>query len=118
MEPGNGGLIVIPGSHKGAFEKPADLLTANTVGDDPVPDPVFTNLTPKAGDFVVISELLTHGVLTWRRKDKDRRFLILRYLPQYEGKMSLPDEIYIPATGSRDTGASLQCPLWASEGNQ
>ena len=59
-----------------------------------MPDPVFTNLTPKAGDFVVISELLTHGVLTWRRKDKDRRFLILRYLPQYEGKMSLPDEIY------------------------
>ena len=94
VEPGDGGLIVIPGSHKGAFERPADLLTANAVGDDPVPDPVFTNLTPKAGDFVVISELLTHGVLTWRRKDKDRRFLILRYVPQYEGEMSLPDEIY------------------------
>ena len=57
------------------------------------PDDVFTNITPKAGDFVVISELLTHGVLQWRARDRDRRFLILRYRPQYDGKPSLPEAI-------------------------
>jgi len=93
VESGDGGLIVIPGSHKGELARPDDLLSPNEEGLDAIEDPVFTNLTPKAGDFVIISELLTHGVLRWRRKDTDRRFLILRYVPQYEGKMSLPEEI-------------------------
>ena len=93
VELGDGGLIVIPGSHKGEFARPKNLLKPDEEGLDAIEDPVFTNLTPKAGDFLIISELLTHGVLRWRRKDKDRRFLILRYRPQYEGKMSLPEEI-------------------------
>ena len=93
VESGDGGLIVIPGSHKGELARPDDLLSPDEEGPDAIEDPVFTNLTPKAGDFVIISELLTHGVLRWRRKDTDRRFLILRYVPQYEGKMSLPEEI-------------------------
>ena len=41
----------------------------------------------------MISELLTHGVLRWKPKDRDRRFLILRYRPQYDGKVSLPETI-------------------------
>jgi len=93
VEPGDGGLIVILGSYKGEFARPDDLLSPDEEGLDAVQDPVFTNLIPKAGDFLVISELLAHGVLRWRRKDKDRRFLILRYVPQYEGKMSLPEAI-------------------------
>ena len=93
VEPGDGGLIVVPGSHKGEFALPDYLLSSDAEGLDAVKDPVVTNLTPRAGDFLIISELTTHGVLRWRRKDKDRRFLILRYVPQYEGKMSLPEEI-------------------------
>ena len=93
VQPGDGGLIVIPGSHKSKFERPEDLLTPGPDGIDPEPDDVFTNLTPKAGDFLVISELLTHGVLRWKPKDRDRRFLILRYRPQYDGKQSLPEKI-------------------------
>ena len=93
MNPGDGGLIVIPGSHKSQFERPEDLLIPGPDGIDPEPDDVFTNLTPKAGDFLVISELLTHGVLQWRPKDRDRRFLILRYRPQYEGRSGLPEPI-------------------------
>ena len=93
VEPGDGGLIVVPGSHKGEFARPDYLLSSDAEGLDAVKDPVVTNLTPRAGDFLIISELTTHGVLRWRRKDKDRRFLILRYVPQYEGKMSLPEEI-------------------------
>jgi ectoine hydroxylase-related dioxygenase (phytanoyl-CoA dioxygenase family) len=93
VEPGDGGLIVIPGSHKSEFERPDELLIPGEDGVDPAPDPVFTNLTPKAGDFLFCSELLTHGVLQWKPKDRDRRFLILRYRSQYEGRASLPPEI-------------------------
>ena len=93
VNPGDGGLIVIPGSHKSEFERPDELLNPGSDGIDPEPDPVFTNLTPKAGDFLCISELLTHGVLRWKPKDRSRQFLILRYRPQYEGKTSLPQVI-------------------------
>jgi len=101
VEPGDGGLIVILGSYKGEFVRPDDLLSPDEEGLDAVQDPVFTNLIPKSGDFLVISELLTQGVLRWRHKDKDRRFLVLRYVPQYEGKMSLPEailELLVPET--------------------
>lgn len=94
VNPGDGGLIVIPGSHKSQFERPEDLLTPGSDGIDPEPDNVFTNLTPKAGDFLVISELLTHGVLQWKPKDRDRRFLILRFRPQYEGRSGIPEPIF------------------------
>ena len=66
---------------------------------DPAPHPVVLNLTPKAGDVVIISELLTHGVLIWRPRDRDRRFLMLRYMPQFVGPTDenlpfpFPDEI-------------------------
>ena len=85
--PGDGGLIVIPGSHKSEFERPRNLLTLDdTDGIDPEPHSVFTNITPRAGDVVLISELLTHGVLRWRPTERDRRLLVLRYKPQYMGK--------------------------------
>ena len=93
VEPGDGGLIVVPGSHKSEFDRPDGLLTSGPDRVDPAPDPVFTNLTPKAGDYLFCSELLTHGVLQWKPKDRDRRFLILRYRPQFEGRASLPQEI-------------------------
>jgi|TARA_B100001105_G_C22381824_1_gene440037 hypothetical protein len=32
---------------------------------------------------IVLSELTTHGVLIWKPKDRDRRFLLLRYKTQY-----------------------------------
>ena len=30
-----------------------------------------------------MTEMLTHGVLVWKPKDRDRRFLILRYKTQF-----------------------------------
>ena len=93
VNPGDGGLIVIPGSHKSQFERPDELLKPGADGIDPEPDPVFTNLTPKAGDFLCMSELVTHGVLRWKPTDRSRQMLILRYRPQYEGNVSMPQEI-------------------------
>ena len=92
VHPGDGGLIVVPGSHKESFLRPQDLFypgsyiegegyNADYVSAE-VP-PGVVNITPKAGDVVVISELLTHGALTWQPKDRERRFLTLRYSQQH-----------------------------------
>ncbi|AWT60965.1 MAG: hypothetical protein DF168_02190 [Candidatus Moanabacter tarae] len=83
--PGDGGLVVIPGSHKGAFKRPDSFFVSTKETADPDPHPSVLNLTPKAGDVVIIPELLTHGVLTWRPRNRDRRFLMLRYVPQFLG---------------------------------
>ena len=65
--PGDGGLIVLPGSHKREFKRPEHLF---------FPEPeqsrcaassrAIVNVTPKAGDVVIITEMLTHGVLVWK----------------------------------------------------
>ena len=34
--------------------------------------------------MVIISELVTHGALSWVPRDRDRRFLTLRYMQQHE----------------------------------
>ena len=82
--PGDGGLIVVPGSHKSRFERPRDLFyRGNSITAD-IP-PGVVNITPRAGDFVIISELLTHGTLPWIPVDRDRRTLALRYYPQHYG---------------------------------
>jgi len=84
--PGDGGLIVIPGSHKSEFLFPRDHYYSGTYYDGFVADyvaPGVDNLTPRAGDVVIISERLIHGVLNWKPEDRDRRFLIMRYNIQY-----------------------------------
>ena len=94
VHPGDGGLIVLPGSHKAAFPRPEGLFNngvMHTVDDLP---PGVVNVTPKAGDIVVTSELMTHGILEWQPKDRMRRILVLRYKPQHAGlPMPYPDEI-------------------------
>ena len=91
--PGDGGLLVIPGSHKAEVKRPKSLFVHPDGNSDPDPNPGFANVTPRAGDVVLISELLTHGILHWRPRDRDRRFLILRYQPQYLGQGSFPPAI-------------------------
>ena len=44
-----------------------------------------TKSPPKASDVVVISELLTHGNKIWQPQERDRRFIIMRYMPQLIG---------------------------------
>ncbi len=101
--PGDGGLLVIPGSHKANFERPPGIFYKDGdeekgYGANKLPAGI-TNPTPKAGDVFIISELLTHGVLPWKPKDRDRRFIMFRYVPQYMGPIDdnlafpFPDEI-------------------------
>lgn len=98
--PGDGGLLVVPGSHKSAFERPDDLFYQSSYDNEGYEchgaPPGVTNIAPRAGDVVIISELLTHGALNWKPKDRDRHFLILRYIPHYTSYRStdsFPKEI-------------------------
>ena len=89
--PGDGGLIVIPGSHKSEFARPKELLTLDEAdGIDPLDDPVFVNITPKAGDIVIFR---TDARCAALEEDRDRRFLVLRYFPQFSGRHSFPQPI-------------------------
>ena len=81
--PGDGGLIVLPGSHKSEFKRPENLFFPEPDNPAAPLHPALVNVTPKAGDVVIITEMLTHGVLVWQPKDRDRRFLILRYKTQF-----------------------------------
>ena len=81
--PGDGGLIVLPGSHKRNFKRPENLFFPEPDNSDAPLHPALVNVTPKAGDVVIITEMLTHGVLVWKPTDRDRRFLILRYKTQF-----------------------------------
>ena len=52
------------------------------------------NVTPQAGDAVVMTEMLAHGTLQWKPKDRLRRTLVLRYRPQFKGQAAVPEVLY------------------------
>ena len=60
---GDGGLVVLPGSHKSEFERPPDLFFPDLNDTKPQLHPARKNITPKAGDAIILTELTTHGVL-------------------------------------------------------
>lgn len=91
--PGDGGLLVVPGSHKAEFDRPEHIFNNGTIDDEDAIPPGVENITPKAGDIVIISELLTHGALPWKPKDRYRCFLVLRYRPQDRGESRVPEEV-------------------------
>jgi len=81
VNPGDGGLVVLPGSHKSEFDRPKTLHDGGVLGDTA---PQYAlNITPKAGDVVILTELTTHGTLRWQARDRKRCTMILRYGPQY-----------------------------------
>ena len=93
VHPGDGGLIIVPGSHKANFPREKDYFYPESYSADGVYNDDFfstevpegmLNITPRAGDVVMISELVTHGALSWVPRDRDRHFLTLRYMQQHE----------------------------------
>ena len=50
----NGGTRIVPGSHKSEFARPPDFYQPDDDGAEPEPHSAVLNLTPKAGDVVVI----------------------------------------------------------------
>ena len=89
--PGDGGLLVVPGSHKAAFTRPPELFNSGTTTELKDLPAGVVNVTPRAGDAVVMTEMLAHGTLQWKPKDRLRRTLVLRYRPQFKGQPAVPD---------------------------
>ena len=94
VHPGDGGVVVLPGSHKAEFERPPELFHGGILGDGPLSDGLL-NVTPKAGDVLIISESLTHGALPWVPDNRERIILVLRYRPQTVSAAELPEEILL-----------------------
>ena len=76
INPGDGGITVIPGSHKSNYHCPNDILLHNT------DQQAVRNVSGKAGDLVIFLEATIHGALPWTA-DHHRRSLLYRYVPKY-----------------------------------
>ncbi len=73
---GDGGLAVIPGSHK------ANLACPEKIKEWEMDQDIVYNVPAKAGDLIIFNEATTHGTLPWTA-DHDRRSLLVRYSPKY-----------------------------------
>ncbi len=97
--PGDGGLMFVTGSHKSNFVGSEEFFferRSDYEGYDPGVPPGVVNVTPRAGDVVITSEMVSHGALVWKRQDRERRFLTLRYAQQHTAFGSwgsFPEEI-------------------------
>jgi hypothetical protein len=69
VNPGDGGFICVPGSHK-----------ANMDFKPPVDSHIVVNPSLKAGDMLIFTEALVHGSDAWTSPDK-RRSLLYKYSP-------------------------------------
>tara|TARA_B110000438_G_scaffold288711_1_gene322484 strand:- start:1763 stop:2629 length:867 start_codon:yes stop_codon:yes gene_type:complete len=76
VHPGDGGLCVIPGSHKANYSCPQDIRLYQADEEIVYPIPLA------AGDLVIFNEATTHGTLPWRG-EQERRTLLYRYTPKY-----------------------------------
>ena len=88
---GNGGLIVIPGSHKSNIPCPDSIRRYENHTEN------VRQITSKSGSVVIFTEAVIHGTLPWRA-DHSRRSVMTRYTA---GNMA-----YVPA---------FSVPDWADE---
>ena len=76
--PGDGGFVLLRGSHKANFACPAPIKALELGGEH--------GATPamRAGDVLLFTEAATHGTLPWRRPDT-RRVALYRFAPAAAG---------------------------------
>jgi ectoine hydroxylase-related dioxygenase (phytanoyl-CoA dioxygenase family) len=91
VNPGDGGLAVIPGSHKSNFPCPQAMRLYEQYQEH------VRQVVCRAGDVVIFTEAVTHGTLPWRALHP-RRSVLTRYTA---GNMA-----YVPA---------YPMPDWADE---
>ena len=72
--PGDGGLSLIPGSHKANFACPPEIKRWERRQE------LVRTITCRAGDVVIFTEAVTHGAVPWRAEHQ-RRSLLYRYSP-------------------------------------
>ncbi len=76
INPGDGGLAVIQGSHKANFKCPEDIMLWSADRE------VVRGVGGKAGDMAIFLEATIHGAFPWTA-EHNRRSLFYRYGPKY-----------------------------------
>jgi hypothetical protein len=80
VRPGDGGLIMVPGSHKGSM--PLEGLDVwNSVVNRSHASPLCDQPVLAAGDAIVFTESLVHGTRRWQSPGRRRRNLYYKYCP-------------------------------------
>ena len=87
--PGDGGLGVIPGSHKSNFPTPQTLSFYEDFQE------YVKEVQTEPGDAIVFTEALTHGTLVWRGEHQ-RRALIYKYSPGFQAHAPGYHEVEYP----------------------
>lgn len=77
VEEGDGGLCVVPGSHKANFPCPQEIREWEANQE------IVYNVPAKAGDMIIFNEATIHGTLPWTNHERERRSLLVRYSPKY-----------------------------------
>jgi hypothetical protein len=77
---GDGGTMVIPGSHKANFEHPLARQARNSVDEVQIDDAV--ELQMKAGDALMFVDAVSHGSAK-RINEGTRRIVVFRYGPSW-----------------------------------
>ena len=75
--PGDGGLAVIPGSHKANYPLPEKLSLYEEHRE------YVKEVHSQVGDAIIFTEALTHGTLVWQGEHQ-RRTLIYKYSPSFQ----------------------------------
>ena len=91
---GEGGMSVVPGSHKAVEPAPAGVRAG---GDRGAAMDVVRELPTRAGDLVLFAETVTHGTRPGNKAD-DRRIVQYTYSARavvaHAGRLFLPEEIW------------------------
>ena len=91
---GEGGLCVVPGSHKAVEPAPAGVRSG---GDRDAAMDVVRELPTRAGDLLLFAETITHGARPRNGAD-DRRIVLYGYtggaVVAHAGRAFLPEEVW------------------------
>ena len=86
VRPGDGGLLVVPGSHRASFKYPPGMFyekDAHPVDPASRQNLGFINVTVNAGDVIIMPLRLNHAALPWLPRDRDRVVMFYTYRPQF-----------------------------------
>lgn len=80
---GDGGLVLIPGSHKSNFEISGRKIFEEMLHSN-LDSPLVDNPAMEPGDLLVFTEAVVHGSKRWAAKDRRRRNLQFGYSPGFQ----------------------------------
>ena len=96
VRPGDGGLVVIPGSHKSEFHYPKD-------NPYPLDMEGAVTVTVNAGDMIIMPLRLVHGAHKWKPTDRDRVIMFYGFAPQDYYRASYEADLQL----AKDAGIEL-----------